>query len=463
MANNALRTILPVVGWPEARAGEVEITGQSDPILPTPFRLGETSTATLAAVGLAVSDLWKLRTGRGQEVAVDTRRATASLRSGRYLKIDGESVSTAFDPIMGNYPAKNGRWSYLHCNFPNHRAAALKVLGVPEDYAAVRMAVAQWDAFELEEAIIAAKGAGGMVRTMEEWARHPQAAAVASLPLMEIMKIGASPPEALPRGNRPLSGIRVLDLTRVIAGPTCARTLAEHGADVLHIASLNLPTFEGFEMDTGHGKRQAYIDLNEPEQAETLRELIRGADVFSQGFQHRTLERRGFGVEQVARLRPGIIYVSENAFGHDGPWQERPGWEQLAQATTGVTVVQGGEGPPVLAPAAMNDYTTGYFAALGTMMALRRRSMEGGSWRVTVSLSQTSMWYYRLGADLDRSAASGLGETGPFLEERDTGYGRMTHLGPALRMSDTQPHWELATSPLGTSEARWSQVVRYSQ
>src|SRR2546430_7164772 len=153
----------------------------------------------------------KLRTGRRQDVAVDRRQATASLRSGHYMKLDGAQVSTERNAVMGVYPAKNGRWSYLHCNFPNHRAAALSVLGVPEDREVVREAVAKWDALELEEAIIAAKGAGGMVRSMEEWAKHPQAAAIASLPLMEIVKIGDSPPEKLPDGDRPLSGLRVLD------------------------------------------------------------------------------------------------------------------------------------------------------------------------------------------------------------------------------------------------------------
>ena len=138
MTNDALRTILPIAGWAEERAREVEITGGADPILPTPFRISETGAAALAAVGLAVSDLWELRTGRRQKVAVDTRQATASLRSGHYMKMDGAPVSTERNPVMGIYPAKNGRWSYLHCNFPNHRAAALSVLGVPEDREAVR-------------------------------------------------------------------------------------------------------------------------------------------------------------------------------------------------------------------------------------------------------------------------------------------------------------------------------------
>ena len=181
--SEALRTILTIAGWSDDRARGAEIIGGADPMLPTPFRIGETSAAALGAVGLAVSELWELRTGRRQQVAVDTRQATASLRSGHYMKLDGSPVSTERNAVMGFYPARNGRWSYIHANFPNHRAAALGVLGVPEDREAVRCAVAKWDALELEEAIIAAKGAGGMVRTMAEWARHPQGAAVASLPV----------------------------------------------------------------------------------------------------------------------------------------------------------------------------------------------------------------------------------------------------------------------------------------
>src|SRR5437588_4996380 len=331
MAHDALRTILPVAGWPEERARAVEFTGGADPVLATPVRIGAAGAAALAATGLAAADLWELRTGRRQDVAVDLRQAVASLRSGHYLQVNGAKVRGERNAVMGMYPAKNGHWSYIHANFPNHRAAALRVLGCEENREAVRRAVASWDALELEEAIIAAGGAGGMVRSMAEWAQHPQAAAIASLPLLEIVKIGEAPPEKLPDGDRPLSGIRVLDLTRVLAGPTCARTLAEHGADVLKITAAHLPNLGYQEFDTGHGKLSAELDLRKPENVEILHGLVRKADVFSQGYRPGTLAGRGLSPEELAALRPGLVYVSLSAFGHAGPWASRRGFDTVVQ------------------------------------------------------------------------------------------------------------------------------------
>ena len=206
MPHEVLRKILPVVGLSEDQAQAVAFTGGSDPVLPTPFRIGLAGAATVAAAGLGAAGLWQARTGRSQQITVDLRRATASLRSGHYMKLGEGHLSPKRNDIMGCYRTRDGRWSYLHCNFPNHRAAALGVLGVAEDRAAVAAAVAKWNAADLEEAIIAAKGAGGMVRTQAEWKQHPQAAAIAALPLMEIVRIGDSPPEPLPSGDRPLAG-----------------------------------------------------------------------------------------------------------------------------------------------------------------------------------------------------------------------------------------------------------------
>jgi crotonobetainyl-CoA:carnitine CoA-transferase CaiB-like acyl-CoA transferase len=323
MPHEVLRKILPVVGWSEDQAAAVAFTGGSDPVLPTPFRIGLAGAATVAAAGLGAAGLWQARTGRRQQITVDLHQATASLRSGHYMKLGEGHLSPKRNDIMGCYRTRDGRWSYLHCNFPNHRAAALGVLGVAEDRSAVAAAVAKWDAADLEEAIIAAKGAGGMVRTQAEWKQHPQAAAIAALPLMEIVRIGDSPPEKLPAGDRPLAGIRVLDLTRVLAGPTCARTLAEHGADVMKISAAHLPNLGYQEWDTGHGKLSAQLDLRQAADLETLRGLVRETDVFSQGYRPGSLAGRGLAPEELAALRPGLVYVSLSAFGHSGPWAGR--------------------------------------------------------------------------------------------------------------------------------------------
>jgi len=465
MTNDALRTLLPIAGWPEDRAHAVEFTGGTDPILPTPFRIGETSAAALAAVGLAVADLWELRTGRRQAVAVDTRQATASLRSGHYMQINGAPVSTERNQVMGVYPAKNGRWSYLHCNFPNHRAAALSVLGVPEDREAVRRAVAQWDALELEEAIIAANGAGGMMRSMAEWAQHPQAAAIASLPLMEIVKIGDSPPEQLPDGDRPLSGVRVLDLTRVLAGPTCARTLAEHGADVLKITGPHLPHLGYQEYDTGHGKLAAHLDLRQPGDVETLRGLVCEADVFSQGYRPGTLGKRGFSPEALAQLRPGIIYVTLSAFSHVGPWASRRGFDTVVQTVSGITSRQGelfpgAEPGPQFYPVSAIDYLTGYLMAFGAMVALARRVREGGSWLVRISLAQTGRWLVGRGEVPETDLKNVPKEFTPAELERwsmtsDTPAGRLRHLRPVVQLSETPPYWARPAVPLGYHKPAW--------
>src|SRR6266436_4762948 len=465
MPNDALRTILPVAGWDDERAREVEITGGADPVLPTPFRIGDTSAAALAAIGLAASDLWELRSGRRQEVAVDLRQATASLRSGHYLKMENTDVSRDRNPVMGMYPAKNGRWSYVHANFPNHRAAALSVLGCAENREEVKKAVAKWDALELEEAIIAAKGAGGMVRSMAEWAKHPQAAAIASLPVMEIVKIGDAPVEKLPDGARPLSGIRVLDLTRVLAGPTCARTLAEHGADVLKITAPHLPNIGYQEFDTGHGKLSAHLDLRQPKDLATLRDLAREADVFSQGYRPGTLGTRGLSPEELSALRPGLVYVSLCAFSHIGPWASRRGFDTVVQNVSGITTRQGEVFPgaqpgPQFYPVSAIDYLTGYLMAFGAMVALARRAREGGSWLVRISLAQTGRWLVSRG-EVPESALKGAATEFPQADidrwsiESDTPAGKLRHLGPTVRLSETQPYWARPSVTLGHNPPVW--------
>ncbi len=437
---------------------ETDLTVEgADPVFETPFHLGEGAAVALGLVGQEADRLWRLRGGHRQSLNVDVRHAAASLVSYTYVDVPAADLPPrAAPPVTAIYPCRDGRWIHLHGSFTHAPGILAELgLGMDADAGAIRAATLKRAAFELEDALARQGLCVAVVRSAAEWSIHPQGALLATMPVVEVRKIGEAPPQPLPEALRPLSGVRVLDLTRVLAGPTCARTLAEHGADVLHIASPNLPTIERFEMDTGHGKRQAYLDLNEPAEAATLRELIATADIFSQGFQHGSLAKRGLGYEELAKLRPGLIYVSENCFGHEGPWARRPGWEQLAQTVTGIAQVQDPDHPR-LSGAAMNDYTTGYFAALGAMQALVRRATEGGSWLVRVSLSQTSMWYYRLGQDADRDGGHGPGDVTPFIEEHETLWGRMRHLRPPLQMSETMPRWELPSAPLGSGTPTWN-------
>jgi crotonobetainyl-CoA:carnitine CoA-transferase CaiB-like acyl-CoA transferase len=462
----ALRRILPVTGWSEDAATGVTFTGGQDPVVPTSFKVGAAGAATIAAAGLAAAQLWEMRSGRKQKVAVDLRQATASMRSGTYMKLGDGALSHARHGIMGTYPTRDGRWSYLHCNFPNHRAAALKVLGVTqEDRAAVARAVATWNALDLEEAIIANKGAGGMVRSAAEWKTHPQAAAIAALPLLEIVKIGDAPVEPLPKGDRPLSGIRVVDITRVLAGPTCARTLAEHGADVMKITAAHLPNLGYQEWDTGHGKLSAQLDLRDPVQLETLRGLIGQADVFSQGYRPGTLGARGLSPEELATLRPGLVYVSLSAFGHKGPWATRRGFDTVVQTVSGITLRQGqlfpGKEPgPQFYPLSAIDYCTGYLMAMGAMLALAKRAQEGGSWLVRISLAQVGKWLVDLGEVPEAELEGVPAEFAPEQIERwsmvtETPKGPLKHLKPAVQLSETPAHWARPSVPLGYHQPVW--------
>jgi crotonobetainyl-CoA:carnitine CoA-transferase CaiB-like acyl-CoA transferase len=355
--------------------------------------------------------------------------------------------------------ARDGRYVQLHASF-HDGPQILEELGL-DDAAMMEeidAAVAARDAVELEAAFVRRAVCGGVVRSREEWASHPQGRALSDLPAVIVTRIGDAPAEPLPEGDRPTSGLRVIDLTRVLAGPTCAKTLAEHGADVLHIGAPHLEVGEPLELETGIGKRQAVLDLNLADHVVALHDLIRGADVFSQGYRLGTLDRRGFSPAQVAALRPGIVYVSENCYGHIGPWWTRPGWEQLGQAATGMSYREGQAAPggvPRLAPAAVNDYSTGYLAAYGAMMALARRAIEGGSWHVQVSLSQTCMWYQWLGHDNDINGAD-PGDIEAFLDEMDTSdFGRIQYLRPALYLSETPPRWDLAPARQGAHEPVW--------
>lgn len=239
---------------------------------------------------------------------------------------------------MAIYRCADGRWIHLHGALPHLRDGTLALLGCEDRAASIAAAVARWHSFDLEDALAAAGQCGAVLRSAAEWAAHPQGVALAHAPLVELRRLGDAPRRVLAAAARPLAGLRVLDLTRILAGPTCARTLAEHGAEVLRLVAPRQHDVPSFVPDTSHGKRVAWLDLDAPGAGARLRSLVAGCDVFSQGYRGGALEARGFGAAELARLRPGIVCLSINAYGHEGPWATRRGWEQLAQACTGVAL-----------------------------------------------------------------------------------------------------------------------------
>jgi crotonobetainyl-CoA:carnitine CoA-transferase CaiB-like acyl-CoA transferase len=457
-ARAALQDLL-TLAQREPAAAEIAITGQ-DPVLPTNFLLGTAGSAAIAAVGVAAADLWSVRTGRRQRVALDMRAAAAALRSDRYLRIDGKPPPNPWDRISGFYQTRDGRWIQLHCNFPHHRDGVLALLRCDNDATAVAQAVAAWDGQPLEDALAEAQMCAGLVRSREEWSAHPQGRATAPLPLFDIIKIGDSSPAPFGTGSRPLAGIRVLDLTRVIAGPVGGRTLAEHGAEVMRIDAPHLPNIPNLVIDTGHGKLSAYLDISLGADAEKLRGLVRSADVFSQSYRPETLASRGFSPEALAALRPGIVYVTLSAYGHQGPWRLRRGFDTLVQSVSGIVHEETTGDKPQHLPAQALDYVSGYLMAFGAMVALARRAREGGSYLVRVSLAQTAQWIHRLGRltggiDGKRHPDLRLEDIQDLLIESETPFGRLRHVAPAVQLSETPPYWARPTVPLGFHDPVW--------
>ena len=465
---SAFDKLMAIRGLPLTDKGEVSITG-SDPVLNTHFRLAATASAAIAGIGVAVNDLWELKTGRRQSIAIDAVAATAALKSKNYFQAKNtngtfENVTDASHEanrgLTGIFQTKDGRWLLPHFGLDHLRRRMLGLLQADANTDSIAKAVAKWDALELENAIDEARVCGGMIRTNEEWLQEPHGKILAAKPVVEIIKIGDSEPEPMPTGDRPLSGIRALDLTRILAGPITGRTLAEHGADVLMVSAPHLPQVWSYVADTSHGKRSCYLDLRDESEKQTLLDLVKTADVFSQGYRPDKINQMGLGPEALAEIRPGLVYVSINCYGADGPFSHRAGWEQIAQIMTGIAAegVQSSTGyKPKTLPAAANDYITGYLGAYGTLLALARRAREGGSYHVRVSLCQTGMMIYDQGkvSALPENLNLGISDVDSLCIESDSHLGRIKHLAPVLSLSETRPYWALATPKMGSNDPRW--------
>jgi len=432
----------------------------ADPVFPTPPRVGELGAAAIAASALAAARLLARRTGVRQRVTVDVDAAAAAMRSWTYL---ADAAADSRPPAGGPqlfFATGDDRWIFLHRRAAHHAARQERVLGSGPSDREVAEAVRRWKGAELEEAIVAADACAALVRSHAEWAGHAQAAAVAELPLLTVTKIGDSDPEPAGRGDRPLGGVRVLDVTHVLAGPTCARTLAEHGADVLRIGPGSSGDRNPMQRDTGHGKRSAVLDLKSADGAASLRALAGGADVFSQGYRPGALAGLGFSPAEVAALRPGIVYVSMSAFGTRGPWRDRRGYDSVVQSVSGFCDEVAVDGQPRFLPVSALDYVTGYLAAFGAQVALARRAAEGGSYHVRLSLAQTGRYLAGLPRTMAAERAGAAAELpaarlAELLTETDTPFGRLRHLAPTAIMSATPPRWDRPTVPMDHDSPVW--------
>ena len=453
-------------GARDLAAGEDVAIEGADPVFPISLRVGEAGAAAVAAAGLAAADLWAFRTGERQSVRVAVDAAAATLRGYRYLRMEepGETSALAPErraPVSGIYPTRDGRWIYLHCNFANHRERIVRLLEASDDPDGVASAVAGRDAHELEAAVVTAGACAGVVRSEAEWRASATGIALNHLPLFEVTRIADGPAAPMPDGGRPLSGIRVLDLTRVLAGPICARTLAEHGATVLRVGANHLPNQVVHTIDTGHGKHSTALNLGEANDADRLLRLIDRTDVFSESYRPGSLAARGLAPEALARRRPGIVYVTLTAFGHEGPWADRRGFDTLVQAVSGIAAEYADAGgTPRLLPVAAIDYITGYLAAFGVMRALIRRAIEGGSYLVRVSLAQTGRWLQSL-PRLDAAAVASAQADLPAERIREISttsegpFGRLHHLAPIAQLSATPARWDVPTRPLDHDPPSW--------
>jgi crotonobetainyl-CoA:carnitine CoA-transferase CaiB-like acyl-CoA transferase len=449
-----LRQIWTSAGGEVSALDAVKLSG-AEPQLPSSFRVSAAAQVSVAASGLAAAEIWKMRSGQSQEVAVDMRHAVIECRSERYLRVDDRPPPPAWDKIAGVYRIRDQRFVRLHTNFPHHRDAICELLNCKPERDEVQAALMQWDGAAFETEAYVKGGVVALMRSHEEWSATPQAKALATLPLISIERIGDAPPKPWPTGNRPLSGIRVLDLSRVIAGPVAGRTLAAHGADVLLISGRDLPAIPWLTIDTGRGKLTSFVELKSEQGCATLRELLADADIFSQAYRPRAIASLGFAPHDAAEISPGIIYVTLSAYGHVGPWADRRGFDSLVQTTTGFNHAEaqaaGIDGPKEL-PAQMLDHATGYFMAFGAMMAKARQAREGGSWHVRVSLAQTGQWLWNLGRFAGGLASGDLRaeEVRPFIEEAPSGFGRLHAVKHSAKLSKTPAVWARPAMPLGS-------------
>ncbi|MGW2108537.1 CoA transferase [Streptomyces sp. NPDC001948] len=468
-----------------ARLGSPEDLGSSehldacgsDKLLPARLPVMELARSAVAVCSLAAAELAARRTGGPvPRVRIDDGAVATAFTSERHLRIDGRAATT-FAPLSRFWRTADG-WVRTHANYPHHRARLLATLGLPADTpddTAVDTAAASFagrPSDEIERTVYAAGGLAVAARTPGQWAADPRGAALAGTPLVGRDRIdGAAVRRTAALTGEPLlpaAGLRVLDLTRVIAGPVATRTLALLGADVLRIDAPRLPESPDAHSDTGFGKRSVELDLAGRSGRAAFEELLADADVVVVGYRPGSVERFGLTPRSLAARRPGLVIGRLSAWGH-GPWARQRGFDSLVQVATGIASVEavGPGGRPGALPAQALDHGTGYLLAAAVLRALTEQHDEGGSRLVTLSLARTAAWLLdglparrEPNADTDTAAAADTAadpsyDPEKWLTETDGPLGRLRHALPPVAFDGAPADWSRPPGPLGADATAW--------
>ncbi|MFE9306650.1 CoA transferase [Streptomyces sp. NPDC006706] len=437
-------------------------TVQREGALPARLPVRELARTCVCACALAAAELGARRAGLAAVPAVrgDDGAVATAFTSERRLRVDGKAP-VSFAPLSRFWRTADG-WVRTHANYPHHRERLLRALDVPEDADRVASELAERSAHEVEDAVYAAGGLAVALRTPEEWAAHEQGAAVAARPLVERERLDEAHARVLaPVPGAPLlpaAGLRVLDLTRVLAGPVATRTLALLGADVLRVDAPDRPEEAGLHADTGFGKRSAALDLTADRAA--FEELLASADVVVTGYRPGALDRFGLSAEALAERRPGLVVAQLSAWGGYGPWGGRRGFDSLVQVATGIAAIEGSPEQPGALPAQALDHGTGYLLAAAVLRALTEQTREGGTRVVRLALARTASWLTRTGVGpvpaTDAVGGSAYDSPDPWLGETTSRIGRLRHARPPVAFTGAPSDWSRPPGPWGTDAPHWT-------
>lgn len=470
LAQDIVRELWAGLQLPEAALESLELPGDDGkPALPSSFKIGSLAQGTIALSGLTASLIHSLRNNAPvQKVTVPAKHATIEYKSERLYTLNGKPTPHLWGPIGGLHRASDGHVR-IHDSFPNHRDGALRLLGLPltANRADVSEKTAEWTSVDLESVGLDSQLAIYALRSYRQWDVLPQAKAIPDFPI-SVLQIASGPTGLPPHlghvDDKCLRGLRVIEMSRVIAAPLAGKTLAAHGADVIWVTSPSLPSLPAIDVEFGRGKRTVQLNVRHYGDLQKLLELVKNCDVFIQGFRPGSLAAKGLSQDEVAALNPGVVYASLSAFGPQGPWSDRRGFDSLVQTCSGMNVSEaehyGADEAARHTPCQALDHAGGYLLASGIMAALYRRVTMGGAYAVHVSLAGVMKYLRSLGQYSGRSGFEApdfntAADVEDYLETRMSGFGELRAVRHSVNVQGCSTSWDVMPKPLGSDKPEW--------